>query len=115
MSTTLKILPRALHDNGDSRDEYPPTLEDLKRQVHEQVAELLLWALNNQGVYLAFEKELWSRLHVVGRLVVLVFLAARDARLWALQGSGWVNLPVDGSGRQDRCSGWGVRLAVFAR
>jgi hypothetical protein len=81
MSTTLKVLPRALHDNGGSRDEYPPTLEDLNKQVHEQVAELLLWSMNNQGVFAAFEKELWSRLHILGRLLLMVFLAARDARL----------------------------------
>lgn len=78
MSTTLTILPRALHDNGNLLDQNPPTLEQLQHQVREHVAELLTWVLHDERPYLLFEKDLWSRLRVLGRLLVLVFLAARE-------------------------------------
>lgn len=80
MSTTLKILPKGLHDNGDQCDQPPPTVEQLHKQVREHLEELLSWAQDSEQMFQGYEKELFSRLRVLGRLLVLVFLMAWEQR-----------------------------------
>jgi hypothetical protein len=56
------------------------SLEQLHQQVRDSLQELLAWSQDSEQVFLDHEKQLWSRLLILGRLLVLVFLAARDQR-----------------------------------
>ena len=61
----------------------PPTVEDLRRQAHERLDEIIAYCSNDQGPasFLEFETALLGLLRSLGCLLIQLFLRARHDRL----------------------------------
>ena len=70
----------------------PPTVEDLRRQAHERLDEIIAYCSNDQGPasFLEFETALLGLLRSLGCLLIQLFLRARHDRLdpgaWQVRG-----------------------------
>ncbi len=61
----------------------PPTVEDLRRQAHERLDEIIAYCSNDQGPasFLEFETAVLGLLRSLGWLLIQLFLRARHDRL----------------------------------
>src|ERR1700674_874916 len=61
----------------------PPTVEDLRRQAHERLDEIIASCSNDQGPasFLEFETALLGLLRSLGCLLIQLFLRARHDQL----------------------------------
>lgn len=63
-------------------------MAQVEKALRDQCAELVTYARTNDALFLEFEKELWTRVLSLGRLLVVLFLTSRQQRLQA-------QLPMD--------------------
>ena len=61
----------------------PPTVDELQRQIHQRLDEIIAYCLNDQGPasFLEFETALLGLLRSLGCLLIQLFLQARHDRL----------------------------------
>lgn len=80
MPAKLRLLPGGLTDNGDDLPEKAPSVEQIEKELYVQFAEVVAQARTSGALFTVFEKELWSRMLLLGRVVVTLFLASRQQR-----------------------------------
>ena len=62
----------------------PPTVEEVKTQIAQEVGALIAWVLGCQTLtFFAFEVELIPKVLALGRLFVQLFLCMREAQFQA--------------------------------
>jgi len=80
MPAKLRLLPEGLTDNGDALPKEAPSVEQIERELNAQFAEVMAQARTSGARFAVFEKELWTKMLVLGRLLVVLFLASRHKR-----------------------------------
>lgn len=85
MPAKLRLLPGGLSDNGDELAEEAPTIEQIERELYAQFAAVVAEARASGALFAVFEKELWTQMLGLGRLLVVLFLASRQQRQQAVQ------------------------------
>src|SRR6202011_5988213 len=83
MPAKLKLLPGGLGRNGPELDPQAPSVEQLELEIHAQLRQSVERAKTSNATFMAFEKDLWTQMLLLGRLVVTLFLACREQRLRA--------------------------------
>jgi hypothetical protein len=58
-------------------------VEQLEQEVQSQLHQSLEYAKTSSATLMAFEKDLWTQLLLLGRLMIMLFLACREQRLRA--------------------------------
>lgn len=81
MPANLKLLPGGLGRNGPELDPQPPSVEQLEQEIHAQLHQGVERAKSSNATFTAFEKDLWTQMLLLGRLLVTLFLACREQRL----------------------------------
>lgn len=80
MATHLKVLPKSLVENGDVGMKSTTSTSDIERELHALVDSAVKAAKTSEESFMAFEKGLLPTVQLVGRLVLLLFLMAREER-----------------------------------
>jgi len=84
MPADLKLLPGGLQDKGQDAQTAPVASAELKRSLYSTFDELVEQTETNEAPsFLAFEKELLAKVHLLGRLLVVLFLTVREEALRA--------------------------------
>lgn len=79
MPAHLKILPSSLVDNGEATATVAPSLSDVESAIRAQIdAAVAMAKLQNDTTFMAYEKKLLVTVRLLGRLLVLLFLTARE-------------------------------------
>lgn len=89
MPAKLKLLPSLLGRNTDLTTK-PTSPAEIERLIQTHVRELLSFAKEDpgaDGTFMAFEKSLFAKVQVLGRLLVVLFLTVHEARLQARLGA----------------------------
>jgi hypothetical protein len=81
MPAKLTLLPGGLGRNGHDLNPEAPPVEQIERELYAHIHEAVDLAKTSDMMFVAFEKELWNRVLLVGRLVVTLFLTSREHRL----------------------------------
>lgn len=84
MPARLKLLPGGLGRNGPELDPQAPSVEQIEQEIHVQIRQSVQRAQCSQETFTAFEKDLWTQMLLLGRLLVTLFLACREQRLRAV-------------------------------
>ena len=80
MPAKLRLLPGGLTDNGDDLPQEAPSVEQIERDLYDRFAEVVVQARSSGALFAVFEKELWTQMLGLGRLLVVLFLASRQQR-----------------------------------
>lgn len=80
MPAKLRLLPAGLTDNGDHLLQESPSVEQIDQELHAQFAQVVAQARTSGALFAPFEKELWTQMLMLGRLLVMLFLASRQQR-----------------------------------
>ena len=80
MPAKLRLLPGGLTDNGDALPKTPPSVEQIERELHAHFSEVVAQAQSSEALLAEFEKQLWKQMLLLGRLQMVLFLAAREQR-----------------------------------
>jgi hypothetical protein len=88
MPADIKLLPSSLGRNTDLTTD-PTSPEEIEQLIQAQVRQLLGFAKEDPGndaTFMAFEKCLFAKVQVLGRLLIVLFLTMHEARLRAQMG-----------------------------
>jgi hypothetical protein len=80
MPAKLRLLPGGLTDNGDVEARSEPSVEQIDQELHTAFAEVVAQARSSPERFAVFEKGLWTQMLMLGRLLVMLFLASRQKR-----------------------------------
>ena len=81
MPANLKILPTSLSNNSEVTTTSAPSLEEIERQLRAVLGAAIENARTGEDTtFMAFEKALLPTVHLMGRLLLLLFLSVREAR-----------------------------------
>lgn len=81
MPAKLKILPPSLNDNGEVTRTSPPSVDEIKSELQEVLAAAIASATNGEyATFMALEGALLPTVRRLGQLLLLLFLAVREAR-----------------------------------
>jgi hypothetical protein len=80
MPVELRLLPGGLTANGDDLPREAPSVEQIEKELNAQFAQVVAQARTSGALFAVFEKELWTRMLGLGRLLVVLFLASRQQR-----------------------------------
>jgi hypothetical protein len=99
MPAALRLLPGGLTHKGVELCEEEPSVEQLETELSATFTQVVTLARTSEATFQGFEKELWTRVLLLGRLVVVLFLACRQQRQQALSPP---RLPLGGVGGYHR-------------
>lgn len=80
MPAKLRLLPGGLSDNGDDLAQEAPSVEQIDKELYAQFAQVVVQARTSRAAFAVFEKDLWTQMLGLGRLLVVLFLASRQQR-----------------------------------
>ena len=79
MPADLKLLPDSLKDKGEAALTSPPSSSELKQSLYSSFEQLVEQTQHSEASsFMAFEKELLLKVHLLGRLLVVLFLTVRE-------------------------------------
>lgn len=80
MPAALKVLPMSLNDNGDVTTTSASSASEIEREILSEVHRAIEVAKTSEDAFMVFEGTLLVAMRLVGRLLVVLFLCAREER-----------------------------------
>ena len=79
MPACLKLLPGGLQDKGQDAPTTAPSSDELKHSLYSTFEQIVEQTVKDEAPsFMAFEKELLKKVHLLGRLLVVLFLTVRE-------------------------------------